>query len=303
VRILSWEQFSSNHSSSYTVVGEFQSPEAAHAASERIRGILEEVIAWCFAHYDDCHYSTIMSPVEHQYGDHYGFDWKERIDWLTYGLYDAVTPIDRLVVIDPSHADTWQTGHQFVHLLAAMGANVAREVMGGQEPDIDHEVWTSMSIEISADTSAEDALSLQTELRQYTKSRESFHSAYPIPWLRYHPRLQQHTVDEIRKLEAEYLTDEAQTWPLHKEYGSDNEGFHRAWAEVRTLAHEQWVFIGRCRRNMEISRFSVNQTHQGVEIGDIRFAEITIGFPAFLTYLREKGCANIRYTVNQYHTL
>jgi hypothetical protein len=167
MRVSIWRQFCSNHSAIYTVVGEFPSSQAATAAAEKIRNILEEAMEWCLTHHDDCVSSDALTPVEQRYAALYGFDWKERVDWLTYGVKEAIRSVDRLVVIDPSHANTWQTGHQFANLLAAMHANVARRVIEGKEPGIEDEVWMSMSIDLSAEISPQDAASFRPRLEQF----------------------------------------------------------------------------------------------------------------------------------------
>jgi hypothetical protein len=41
-----WQQYSSNHSGSVTIVGTFESPDAARAAAATLDGILTDLIAW-----------------------------------------------------------------------------------------------------------------------------------------------------------------------------------------------------------------------------------------------------------------
>jgi hypothetical protein len=212
MRLSIWQQFSSNHSSSYTVVGEFQSSEAAQEAGDTILRILRESGKWCFDNREECYQLNAPTPIEKQYGLQYGFDWKERIDWLTYGSYEqAVSRFDRLVVVEPTHVDTWQTGHQFVSLLNAMGAKVAQEVMGGIDPDkrvenVDlhsqSDVWMRMGIEIRCEAAtAERAAALVSTLTPVFQSKSSgLHETYPIPWLIFHPQLTDLSREKITEL-------------------------------------------------------------------------------------------------------
>jgi hypothetical protein len=41
MRVTLWQEFSSNHSSDFTVVGEFPTPEAAQEAARRLRAFFE----------------------------------------------------------------------------------------------------------------------------------------------------------------------------------------------------------------------------------------------------------------------
>jgi hypothetical protein len=50
---------------------------------------------------------------------------------------------------------------------------------------------------------------------------------------------------------------------------------------------------------MNINFLSANQTPQGIEIKSINFVSIPMGFPAFMEYLRSKGCTNIQYSIQQ----
>jgi hypothetical protein len=44
MRISIWQQFSINNSSSFTVVGVFETPEAARRAADEVRKIIEPVL-------------------------------------------------------------------------------------------------------------------------------------------------------------------------------------------------------------------------------------------------------------------
>src|SRR5579859_7611075 len=165
MRISIWQQFSSNHSASYTVVGEFQSVEAAQSAAETIRQIVKEAGDWTMKNRKlDVKTPT---PIEQEYARRYGFDWKERVDWSTMvGRDKATQQLDRLVIIDVGwDIQTWQSGHQFANLLAAMGANVGRNVFEAKEPGITGDIVMGMAFEIRAKAiSTEMAASICDEL-------------------------------------------------------------------------------------------------------------------------------------------
>jgi hypothetical protein len=129
MKLTIWQQFSSNHSATYTIVGVFPSPEAAKAAGEKIRNIVERIANEAKGNPTA---GMIPSDFEQQTGAEYGFLWKQAIDWLRFfprhykPIYvrepaDYVMIAENMVIVDaPSASATWQTGHQFVNLIEAM---------------------------------------------------------------------------------------------------------------------------------------------------------------------------------------
>jgi hypothetical protein len=74
-----WQQFSSNHSGSYTIVGAFDTPEVAQNAHRVIQQMMREIDTWNRQHPPDAWRPNV---IEEQYGKMYAIDWQEPIDWL-----------------------------------------------------------------------------------------------------------------------------------------------------------------------------------------------------------------------------
>src|SRR5689334_9450882 len=102
-----WQQFSSNHSAAYTVVGEFPTSAYAEAAYVKLRAILLMLA-------DDkggSQNNVNMTAAEIQIAEQYKIDWKQGLDWIermqpenesrlpAYSVDEAVTLFDRLVFI------------------------------------------------------------------------------------------------------------------------------------------------------------------------------------------------------------
>jgi hypothetical protein len=86
MQISLWQQFSSNNSTSYTVVGVFDSAESVQRASRTLSLIGQQIKDWYEKHpqaFDqwDEGWPYPPSTVEQQIGQEYGFDWKEGADW------------------------------------------------------------------------------------------------------------------------------------------------------------------------------------------------------------------------------
>src|SRR5579863_2710451 len=106
MRISIWQQFSSNHSSDFTLVGEFRSVDDAQRAGDELRHILQTVVDWYVAHpeVDEARFtegSCLPSPAEIEFAKQYGVELNSAygIDWLGAELSAdfAVSTWDRLV--------------------------------------------------------------------------------------------------------------------------------------------------------------------------------------------------------------
>ncbi len=140
MRISIWQQWASNHSGSFTVVGKFQTHAAATKAAGDLRHIIATITDWYRrtenADADERRLNAIgefmgalpLSPPEVEYAQQYGIDWNGRgIDWFT--LEDnlkAVHQFGRLVFVENT-GDTWSLWMPFDDLLEKMGADVAIE--------------------------------------------------------------------------------------------------------------------------------------------------------------------------------
>ena len=59
MRISIWQQFSSNHSSSFTIIGTFENSEAAQRAAIEFRAILEKIVGW----YQEPSHEAVLSQL------------------------------------------------------------------------------------------------------------------------------------------------------------------------------------------------------------------------------------------------
>ena len=301
MRVLIWQQFSSNHSACYTVVGEFQSVEAAHSAAETILRIVKQAGDWTIT---DGDYGEEPTPIEQEYGRQYGFDWKQRIDWSTFFRRDeTIQQLDRLVIVDTRPIQTWQTGHQFANLFTAMGAFVARHVFEGKEPgEATIAEVMEIAIELRAKSASPDlAAAICDELNIFAKQKSPTHyTSYGIPWLNYHPSLAQFSPDEIRRLEAQYLVDTELRQELHQQYPEHGKEFTDHWAQSRVLSHDQYWLVQNCRTDLNVSRLKVERIDQSVHLQLVHFNNILMGLLVIMKYLHARGCTDLEYAVHQY---
>jgi hypothetical protein len=139
MRLSLWQQFSSNNSSYYTVVGEFMSHEAAQEAASKLRQFFRDVNAW-FDRPDNADVKkeredgdlVPLSDPEKEVSNLWGIPWYEySIDW--YPSDHNVAVIDHLVFVQPN--DTWQGGRPLAAMLAKYGG---KGMVDGDVDDFDN---------------------------------------------------------------------------------------------------------------------------------------------------------------------
>lgn len=135
-----WQQFSSNHSGFFWVVGTFSTHDEADKAFNEIRDMLFEIDQW---HRDNHDYISSqqyrVSPPEKEFAKKYQIEWVNPIDWTGWASYeyqlegfdaqkaasnlidDAVTIVGRNVIVSNPH-QTWMTVQPFKGILDSLDA-------------------------------------------------------------------------------------------------------------------------------------------------------------------------------------
>lgn len=138
MKITVWQQFSSNHSASFTVVGKFPSVEAAQKAEAEINDILQQIETWWENLSEADHElwlervqeQRLVTPVETALAQNYGIEWQYGLDrhiwfWDEH-YYNAVQNFEHFLFIqNPNLDDFWREPQPFNYLLEKLGAEVA----------------------------------------------------------------------------------------------------------------------------------------------------------------------------------
>jgi hypothetical protein len=128
MKIAIWQQFSSNHSGAFVVVGRFASEESARDAKEKLSNVIERVNAW---HADPANEASFvqqmqgnldipLTPIEKTISQEYGIDWGGGIDW--YGAV-PIWQIGRDIYFDSG--ESWSDPTPIVNLLKVFGGITA----------------------------------------------------------------------------------------------------------------------------------------------------------------------------------
>lgn len=126
MRISLWQQFSSNHSARFTVVGLFENALAAKAAADELKDIVDEIAEWQDDHPNEwelfSQFLELPTPVERQIARRYAVEWNAYpLDWPVEGQ-GQVNCFDRLVFIDSG--DTYAGATPLDGLINKMGGQV-----------------------------------------------------------------------------------------------------------------------------------------------------------------------------------
>lgn len=124
MRISVWQQFSSNNSARFTIVGMFKSPEMAKSAAETVEDVLKQIEDWHQANPEEAakiwEDHSLISDVEKKLGEKFGLKW-DRPVWWTNNYNMRVE--DRVVIIKQNwSADSG--AHPIDTLLERLGAAV-----------------------------------------------------------------------------------------------------------------------------------------------------------------------------------
>lgn len=141
MKISIWRQFSSNHSGSYTVLGEFKDEQSASYAVATLSSIINAIAGWSR---DDNNLKDLdrdsITEVEKRFAEEYRIEWNKSVDWLIpyrgpYRWSHYETPTDhvwqygRLLIVDiPNTQQTWQGGQQFASFVEAVNGQAYRDV-------------------------------------------------------------------------------------------------------------------------------------------------------------------------------
>jgi len=129
MKVSIWQQFASNHSSFFSVVGAFQTVEEAYHTAEIMRTILLQIAAWRAQ--QSWSYDYDPTPIEKAFSQQYEVEWPMALDWLNgdvdnaqQDITKALTVVDQLIFVDNPY-QTHMGIQPFEGLLRYFGAATA----------------------------------------------------------------------------------------------------------------------------------------------------------------------------------
>lgn len=192
MRVFIWQQFSSNHSARFTVVGEFETPDAARKAAGELNHILTTIKQWYLDPENEDALAALnemeelpLSPPEIGFSQQYDVEWSEYgLDWIWPDdqMQRLVTAVDRLVFV--TSGDTWLGAKPVDSLVEHLGgmAMVDGSVGAGEAGDLSK---ISVDLACMAPDSA-TAEAVVREVNNYFEVAEQNHEEmFNTPWRDY----------------------------------------------------------------------------------------------------------------------
>ncbi|MBZ0318507.1 MAG: hypothetical protein K8L91_18990 [Anaerolineae bacterium] len=314
MRISIWQQFASNHSNSFTVVGEFESVEDAQNAADKLRASLQPILDW----YDtnpEIEFNADPIPPELAIGKSYGVEWELRHDWLpgrTVG--EVVSVLDNRIIIISE--ETWSPHEPLDQILVKLGATVRLE---GAFSD------TLLLVDIVCECPNEaTATNLRQTLLEFMAAENAFpYAQSPIPWIAYHSGQRATDAEELERLDKFFsareqikssynpVNNNLRSRIIKAVFGNNRADIQRRLKNLPALTpdDESRVRLARskcvCRLSIENNQGTVIQASvmlngTRLEITNIWFiVNLVTGLPAIIAWLKDNSCTGIRYTIRQ----
>jgi hypothetical protein len=332
MRISIWQQFASNHSASFTVVGEFQDAQSANSAAEVFRTVAKSIDDWYTAN-ETIREAVIdkrqeaPTPAELQVCEAYGITCERALDWLANcGFHETIVSVYNNCVFVTNRGYLLCEGWAGEALFDQLVAKFALRTF------IDEENSTVVVVTLTC-TAPDPAVAqaIQAVATAYLLNTEQniFHE---IPWietyLRKQPQSEQTLRDyriDLKRHQAEIAWDEAHKGELEQLY--EQAGISRGMRPPPPQADRiQQEFYARKARDLEtveeldlLRSLPVSHARAElyadipwwgkgeVEVDDtkialrgIRFSNISTGLPTVVAWLREQGCTDITYQFEQH---
>ena len=233
MKVSIWQQFSSNHSNGFAVVGKFKNLEDTKNAAEQFRTIIKTIRETPNMLYPDA------SEAEKSIGNYYDIEWTRSLNWVG-GDYQVVQ-FDNYVMVSDIFGSTWMGALYIDQIMKKLSEEIYVEEDAGVD---------GIAIELKCDAdSVENAIQLYKTLDGYFVEvrAERGHLIHP-PWR------------ELSK-------------PIYE-------------GDETTIYDD--AYYGYVHRDQTQLSF----TH-------LTFASIGYGLPVLIAYLKQEGCTEIEYTLEQ----
>jgi hypothetical protein len=183
MRLSIWQQFSSNHSASFELVGIFETTDSAITAAEELRAILRHVREWYDQHYDEDKQITLrisnnllpLTDDEKRIRNEYRLDqWEHSIDWAMALLPRAEEDLIRVyrnLLFMESVGETWLGAQPFDQFIGERAVKMVLSVEGSDT------TWHYFRVTCQA-RSIEAAQAIKTQLQYFEPLSDGSNRSY-----------------------------------------------------------------------------------------------------------------------------
>jgi hypothetical protein len=163
VRISIWQQFASNNSTNFTVVGTFESNEAAERAAEQLRGIVDKIRRVGTKQFSKADREVLSQLIDIDTWFSFGSDAKRPLDWVQSTAADVPVVVDgNHVFLSDGSCCLWGGPKPFNSLMERFGGNVQIECNDCIDGTPNTTLITTMTLSVPTDQVAQDIVDAVT---------------------------------------------------------------------------------------------------------------------------------------------
>ncbi len=319
MKISIWRQFSSNNSSSYVIVGAFETPEKAHEAAEKFKALLRRIWEW-YADHPDIRDAMLdeeryeLTDAEREIMRDYPIEFSGAANWVASQksldfLPDSVAVFENLVFF-ASLDETVTDDTPFAQYMHQLGADVKFE----------EAMESYLTVRVSA-TAPDDATAqhIKTAAENYFMRDHTFERA---PWALFYdgqvaPEALGIEIDSFiigYRAWCDWLEDhrrqinDLRTRRITAQLANDEQAAAEISEAMKNLQAEQQYFIDDSNRHIHkiiwwtsIRADQHNKTvaveGNCIQLPTLYFLpdDLGHGLPALVTWLRALGCTDVAY--------
>lgn len=163
MKVSIWQQFSSNHSSNFTIIGQLETAEKAQEIADQFKQIFKAILQSKFDLRSRSDEAGEPTRVEIALRDKYQIDsWTQSIDWLIPEWEELDRPVvehwkNYVLVNNPIYDMTNQIPRNIVALMARLANDVFVEIEGGGD-------YITFDL-VAAAPNDETAMSVETKIK------------------------------------------------------------------------------------------------------------------------------------------
>jgi hypothetical protein len=285
MRVSIWQQWISNHSADFTVVGKFATQHRADQVAGEIRAMLRRIEDWWANLSPDERSEWIpqaetanLTPPEESLQKEYKIDWPFSLAFYCHQYSDAIPPVqvfERLVIVENPHPYLWHGPQPFNDLLVKLGGEVAVRAESSR-------TYSDTRIVASINCTAPNSEVLGQICVEVERAKLS-EEIVPV-WLVFHSgRRDPDEQDLLHDAEIYFKSCAHEHYDNLKRFSSERQAYlEDIMYGVRIHSAENPVMV-------ECQELQIN-------IEGLRFdTEHFIGLRAMIAWLKEEGCSSIDY--------
>lgn len=327
MRISIWQQFSSNHSANFTVVGQFENPSKAAEAATKLREILQHIVD-----FDAGNYNLELTWPEQEYAKQYEVEWTQHLDWIYSPLEKHVVLLDNYLIVSNLDHQPQSGPKPMDELVRKLGGEIQLE--GEYLPTV---IYVDLAFKAPDEATANKIFN---ELEFYIEQgRRELGHFFPIPWIQYGRGYKHPEAERILHLERNYKAHQKAEYEWNKQHQNEQNPRWREIKEIEQRLRSQSVTERRkdqereqryreliLEHNTEREKYltlypilsfeessflhdevgwldasplenggNIHQSGTQLHISKLWFLTLGLGLPAFIAWVKDQGCTDIEY--------